>query len=348
MVLISYLSRRFSAYFLTFSLLLAVLVNFVEFVEKVVRTDSASLTDIAYFVGINFVVSLFDLAPQASWLATFFLLRELASQHEWDVLNLVGLTPQKCMAYVFGAGLLLAGGIAVVKEVWIVPLASHAQRYKLETFKQQSVDAIVDRWLMFDDGVFGHVGSFDFRTGQGTNLLLLYVDDVFLLKKIITAPTFNFGNDADALLVQQARLYDQASGQHSQLVEQTIMLQGFLPQLKADVQVPTLANLLGCVFGQGMHVPWNVRNELLYAALKRIVEYMHLILYPLLTFVLFALFVGSAQRSWFVLFIPYFLITLLGIWGDFLVLGSGVSAWLLLMLYFPVFLFLLSSLFVLA
>ena len=340
MIIFWYLTRRFLSFFVAVSLALALLFNFVEFFEKIVRLRSADTSVIAQFLGLSLIPNFFELLPIGVWLATCLLLKDLYQRHEWESLELLAYAPRRFFAFMFVMGLGLSMTTFVVYERWVSSLVFRAERFKLEYLKQASSQTIVSRWMELDNNQFCYFSVLDLKTLQGNDLLLVVLNKTFGLEKIIKSPRFTINTDNNTIHLGTAQVFD-VEGQHEPVVA-SLKLESpaFFSSLRTNFETPTLSNSFKKILLYRSVLPFGVYNELMGQLCTRLAYYLQLLIYPVLTVSLFMLWSNPYIR-WGAAFIAYPLFLLAGVIGQAAV-EHGLPAELLLIPYLLIMLFVLG------
>ncbi|MFH1831800.1 MAG: LptF/LptG family permease [bacterium] len=342
MVFLRYFLKRYFSYFFIINILLTGVFNIIEFFEKLVRITHTDVASIAYFIALNLLPSFSDLMPISAWLATCLLIREFNQQKEWETLLLLNINYKKLAGLFLCAGLIAVGFGLVLYEQVTAPLVARAQQFKVENFKQEVPTKIFKKWYQLDGQTFCYFDMVDLSTREGLNLLVLYVFDDFSIKKIIRAARFRLNISAQTITILQGDILDgegQILKEHVQ--DRVIMVPNFFVQVNSNGQSQKLVHLVPKLFTSGGGFAYAVGRDLLYVIMNRIFFYLQILLYALLTFLLFALLDRSQRLKWIALSFPYVFVIFLTYLGSFF-FQNGLSAWLFML---PSLLFLLIVIF---
>lgn len=305
-----YLTRRFLGYFTTLVLFLAFLFNLVEFFEKIVRVKHVAVGTVFHFLGLNILPSLFELMPVGLWLATCFLLKELATRHEFECLHLLTFIPRRFFSFFLLMGL----GVALVtfglREQFVAHLTIKAERFKKEAFKLHSDQKIISKWVELDEDRFCYFSVLDAQKSEGTDLLIVTMSPQFRFQQIITAPYFTIDPKVSSVIIPEARI--EQEGEEGRTVNNIVVNSpGFFSHLRMNFDVPTVGALTKKILLYRHVLPRGVYYELWYELLARIIFYIQLLLYPLMTACLF-MFTRHQYMRWLLMLLPYPLLTGMG------------------------------------
>jgi lipopolysaccharide export LptBFGC system permease protein LptF len=338
MVLIRYICKRFLAHFFIVSTLLALLFNFIEFFEKLMRAKHVGVGAILHFISLNFAPSLFDLMPLASWLATILLIKEFHQQNEWENFSILGITRKTIFKTILIIGTVLFAFHMVCKEKCILPLAFKSEHFKMETFKQHATQKIVSKWLLLDNNIFCYFSILDIDTAQGQELIILSLSPSFSIMQTIKAPIFYIDTHNQHLIIPHGYRYIAQENNHFPITDERLKLPSFFSQLQINIEIPSITNLSKHLIFNRNFLPESVKNELLATLLHTITSSLQIILYPLLTLCLLWLFPINNPLQWALIFTPYPIVVLCTTLIDFM-LAQGAPALLILIPYLIIMFF---------
>lgn len=304
-----YLFTRFFKYLITINLFFVFLFNFIEFFEKLLRVKHSTVYDILHFLWLNLAPSFFEQLPISCWLATCLLLRELYQQQEFESMLLLGLnlrTIFKIFAYM---GISIALVSFTVNEFFVTPLTFKAEQYKMEHFKQISTQRLINKWLMLEQNTYCYFSMLNVQTQEGADLFLLTMSPQSTIRSTISAPQFFMDTKQQLLKIPQGKMFNIETNQQSNITDITLKQPGFFSQIKIHHEVPSIINLTKNIIISSNIIPSSIRNDLLGQLIKRIFFYLLLIIYPLLTFGLFALAWRQELYRWVTILLPYPLLT---------------------------------------
>ena len=313
MVLARYLLTRFFLYLFSLTTGLTLLFNLIEFFEKMVRATQATTSDILYFVSLNALPSFFDNIPIAAWLAMCMLLREMHQQHEWETLALLNVSLRSLLKIFVFAGSFLVLFSFVGKEHLASSFAHKAELFKQEQFKQQSNKKLFNQWFSLDERSFCHFPYLDLETGTGSNFEFFELSDQFTLEKIISAPAFSIDTKTKRILLIDGVSVQAKEKTHETFEKKEILLPTFLTQLALQSRTPKPKQIFHLLVLDKKLLPTHVHNNLLYDFLSRILAHLMLLIYPVLTILLFFIAPYGNHYRWILILLPYpitiFLIT---------------------------------------
>ncbi|MBY0353760.1 LptF/LptG family permease [Candidatus Babeliales bacterium] len=307
MVFIRYFYKRFFTAFLSISFVLSLLYNFLEFFEKLVRVQQATFWQVAYFTALNMVPTFARMWPVACWLATCLLLRELWQRGEWQTLQLLGAGRARVLTLFLSAGFILLTLAVPLYEVGVLTAVDRAETFRKETFKGGVSGRITASWLMLEEHLFCYVGFLDSgQTGAfGKDLLLVYRNPNGSLEKLITAPTFQLDYQNQEITLCDGELFVAASNEQKKLVNEVLALPSLFLRLSMQHEQPSLFVLMQrlCLYRALLaHDAW---RELLLALAERVLFYVQIALYPLLTVGLFMACQHYAYVKWAAILLVY-------------------------------------------
>ena len=333
MVLVKYFFNRFFKYFFIINISLTLLLNFIEFFEKIIRIQHTTNLTILNFILLNLFPSFFETLPLSCWLATCLFLKELAQQNEWETLQILNVNYKKLFNLFFIAGAISATFSFIGKEKLALELANKSEKFKLENLKQNSQQKIINKWFTLSkDNLFCHVNVLDLKSNIGTNLTLIYMTPNFELQKVITAPIFNIDNSTKNIILPTSTITKPLKNKVKKTTNQIIKISGLFSQLQLEKGIPSLIAIIKNLNSSKNVIPPQIWNDIFYQLLKRIIFHIQIILYPLLTFSLFLLFFFHPTYKWIFILLPYPLITLIDTTTEFFI-KKGVSAFIAVFIY---------------
>jgi lipopolysaccharide export LptBFGC system permease protein LptF len=315
MILFRYLARKFSLYVGVIGFLLAFIFNFIEFFEKMVRVKQARALTITTFLGLNFIPTFVDLLLIGVWLATCFLLKELYWHHEWELLQLLTYVPQRffmCMALM---GLLVSSTAVVINEYCGASLAFKADRFKQEHLKQSMDHVLMTTWLELDHGRFCYFSALDTKKMQGEDLLLISMSEQGMLQSVIKAPLFTVDFNSMAITIPEGYEFDHEERDEKKIYAKILHVPAFFSQLRINLEIPTMSNLLRRVIFYRHALPQGVYNDLLGKFFARLSYFLQILLCPLLVAALFMV-TRHAYMRWVLALSAYPLCVIAGLIGD--------------------------------
>jgi len=304
MVLDWYITRRFLSYFVGISVMLALLFNVIEFFEKLVRLKTATPGMIIYFLSLRIVPSLFELMPLSIWLTTILMIRELYFHGEWETFPLVSFSLQRFLLLLTVVSACLMVVVFGIRERFVIPLSFTSDQFKEQFLKNGVGKKMVNKWVMIDEATFGYAHLIDFDQQTGEDLLLISMDNDFLLKKIMTVSSFGLDKKHNALICPEGHQYTIDGGEPLVLQNFCLHVPSFFSQLTVQLQAPTafflVKNLISCKH----FVPGRVFRDFLYELFLRLLFYITFLIFPVTTFLLFCL-VPATWYRWLVVALPY-------------------------------------------
>lgn len=339
MVLIKYFLKRFFKYVFIMDFFLAFLINFIEFFEKIVHAKDAGFSVILTFVSLNFVPSLFDLLGVSCWLATCLLIKEFQQQNEWEAFSLLNISYNNIIKLFFGASFLLMIFSFAFKESLVENLTFYSEQYKMEKFKQKSAQKLLGKWLMINKETIAYFGVLDLSSNSGSDLLMLYLNSDFTIKKVLNSKEFYIVPEKQELSIPVGLEFDIESNLPESIHDIKLTVPTLFSQIKVNLDVPTISNICQSLLNKNV-LPVSVQNELMYSLINRVISYLKLMFYPVLTIMLFKLFEDYLIAKWVVILIPYVLFTLIPLVTDQL-FTMGINPLIFLLIYLFIVLFML-------
>lgn len=339
MVLVRYFLKRFFKYVFVIGFFLAFLINFIEFFEKIVHAKDAGLSTILMFVSLNFVPSFFDLLGVSCWLATCLLIKEFHQQNEWEAFSLLNISYNKIIKLFISASFLLMVFSFTLKETLVENLTSYSEQYKMEKFKQKSVQKVLGRWLMLNQESIAYFGVLDLSTNSGSDLLMLYLNPDFTIKKVLNSKEFYIIPEKQELCITSGLEFDIENNAPEAIHDLNLTVPTLFSQIKVNLDIPTISNISQNLLNKNI-LPVSVQNELIYAIITRLVSYLKLMFYPILTFMLYVLFSNFIILKWVAILMPYVLFTFISLVTDYL-FSTGINPLMFLFIYLFIVLFML-------
>lgn len=345
MVLIRYFFKRFFSYFIVINVSFTLLFNLIEFFEKLVRANQVSITTILHFIALNIPTSFFENFAISTWLATCLLIKELAQQNEWEALNILTISNKKVFSILLYIGIILSIISFVGKEKLILTLWNKAETFKIEKLKQSSQQKLVNKWIILPQDSFKHKNVFcffqflDLQKNTGTGLILLYMNEHFQIEKTLQSTSFYTYTQKKQIHIPEGITIETNNSTQKKIQHKTIFMPSFFSQLQLGLKIPTLSIITKNLISGKNILPDIVLNNLLLQLLTRIISHIHVFIYPLLTFLLFALFAPYKRYRWCAILLPYPFITFLDIAINFII-QKGFTAWFIVWIYL-IFVFLI-------
>ena len=305
MTLSRYIATRFFTYIFFINAGLTLLFGLIEFFEKMMRTQQATVGSILYFIVLSLVPSFFENLPIASWLATCMLIKEMHQQNEWDLIKLLNIPLKKIFFLILFCATALATAGFVGKEFVSYRTAQKAEEFKQEQFKQKKNTKIFNQWFMLKEQTFCHFQYLDIETNKGDSISLFEVSPQFSIEKITMAKKFKIDSESKKITIEKGTTILTKSKKQISLENESIFLPRFFTQLNMAGHTPKFTRLLRIVIFGKKSLPTHVYHQLLYLFLQRILIHLLLILYPLLTIALFLAAPIYGHYRWVLIFLPY-------------------------------------------
>lgn len=329
MVFVRYFFKRYCYYVGTITLLLTGLLTLIELFEKLMRVSHASLANVGIFLGLNAVPVLVDNCAVGCWLATGLLLREFYVHHEWELMMMLNINNQELIRLFVLAGCLFTTVVIVSKELFVCKLAFKAEQFKIKHFKQKAPQLLVHRWIQLSDSRFCYIGMLDMGTNSGQDITLLTMSSDFSIEQACIGSSFSVDLETNQLIIEQGSSFDAQSHQCIPINQKVMNFPELFSQLSLEAQVPTALNLYKVLVHAYKQLPTSVANKLLYQLLKIITSYFYVLLYSLITILLFTLWYDHNRLRWIALCAAYPLFLTGQALLDFLI-SYGCSAWIAL------------------
>jgi hypothetical protein len=148
----------------------------------------------------------------------------------------------------------------------------------------------------------------------------------FTIQKTISAPFFLVDSKQKNLSIPQGKLFDVEKNTQTRITNYIINNPSFFSQIKIHYEIPSIINLSKNLILSYNIIPAAVSNDLLGQLLKRILLYLLLIIYPLLTFGFFGLLWRYSMYRWIIIFTPYPIVIISSLFAD-LLLHHRFNAW---------------------
>lgn len=343
MVLEFYFFKRYFKYFFLINSAFTILFNFIEFFEKFIHAKHVATSVVLHFVALNIPPSFFENIPVSCWLATCLLIKEFAQQNEWEFFQILSIDYKKIFNLFLAAGLITATFSFVGKEKLTLHLATKAEKFKLEKFKQNSQQKIVNKWLTLvvdeqnlNKNLFCYFNILDLQSNKGKGLTLIYMTTNFEIEKVITAQDFEIQFNDQKVFIPDGTSIELENKSHEKLKDFSISIPSFFSQLQININIPSLFFLTKNLISDKKILPFEIWNDLLAQLLKKIYFHIQVIIYPLLTICLFLLFFHYPLLKWLMIFLPYPLLTLTSVTVDTIV-QKGLNSFLTLIPYLLLF-----------
>jgi len=301
MVIYKYLARRFFLYTTLVSILFATLVTFVAFFEKIVRCQQAILTDVLWFLGLNFLPNLVDFLPVSIWLATCLLLKDLWAYNEWDLMQFLGFIPRRLFIFAAIIGTVMCLCTFVAKESFINSLGVRAEHFKMQNIKKQPLvdQRVTNIWTECADNMFCYIGIFDGKTQQGTDLSLLKFQSSFdELTMLISAPHFSLNIQTKEICIPVARQINVRTRQETTEYNMKFHVPMLFMQIGTGLENSSLIKLFSKIIFCKNLLPSSVYGDLVNKLMSSLSFYMQLLFYPFIMFGLVLLFGHTTRRRW--------------------------------------------------
>ena len=298
MILTKYLARKFFTYLVTASTSIALLYNLIEFFEKLMRAHHATLSEISVFILLNLLPSFFELLPVSIWLATCLLIRELYLAGGWENLSLLSVRPHEILRHAFIGGAVLCTLSLVGKEWAINQVTKKVTHYKMKRLKSAQHQKIYNRWFCLDQQRFINIDYLDLTMGSGEGLLLLELDEQFLLKKRIWIPHFELTsstNTIQSIKTNASVLEGIFNTTHKKLI---LHLPELVANLRLNAHTPTLTRLASTLFSARRLLSPQTLHRELCSFFMRILTHLQPLIYTVLPLGLFLLFPPSSLLLW--------------------------------------------------
>ncbi len=309
MIFACYLLRRYVSYVVGIALFFAGLSNLVEFFEKLIRVSGASVTDIAHFVFLHFGPSFIEYMPLASWLAVVLIIREYHQRHEWDTLSLLMITKRTLCLLFFFSGCFVALGAFFLNECLVVPISSKAERFRSETFKKLTHGTINNKSMWLPNNIFCSIDLLDVQKNEGDGLVLVCLSPSFTLEKVYTIDRFKLDAEQNQLHFYNGFVFSSLDKRTTEINNFSLKMPSFLASLRMHYEVPRIWTLTKTLMLHRHVLAYAAYFDTLQQLIKRLLFYLQIMVYPLLTIFLFYLAEPFGSWKWLALLVPYGLLT---------------------------------------
>jgi hypothetical protein len=237
-------------------------------------------------------------------------IKEMHQQNEWEIIQLLNIGTKKIFFLIFLAGGTLMISSFVGKELITERIAQAAENFRQKEFKQNSSQKLFNQWFALKNS-FCHFNYLDLKKNNGSNFSLIKFYDNFTIQKVISAEKFSIDQEKKEIIIENGSSISIKKKEQKNILNQKISLPSFFTQLPMKATIPTLKNLFHVIIFDNNRLPTHVYKQLFNLFFSRILSYLLLLIYPLLTFMLFMLFPYHKYYRWFLIFLPYPLVTLL-------------------------------------
>lgn len=304
MVFTRYFYQRFFTTFFGISVVLSLLYNFIEFFEKLLSVQHATFAQIVYFTSLNMVPTFARMWPVACWLTTCMVVRELWQRGEWQTLQLLGAGRARLVAIFLGIGLVVLTIAVPLYEVGVLTAVDRAEKFRKETFKGGVAGRVIATWLTLDEQFFCYIGFLE-PTAVGKDLVLVYRHADGSLEKLLTASTFSLDYEHKQLTACDGHLFVAASCEQTTFAHHTLQMPSLFLRLAMQQEQPSLVVLMQrLLFYRGL-LAFDAWHALLAALAERLLFYLQIAFYPLLTASVFIMFQHYVVAKWVAILLIY-------------------------------------------
>lgn len=298
----SYIIKKFLKYFFLVTLLLALICNLVDFLEKFSR-NFGSLKAITGFVLLNFIPNFIDLMPIGSYLASLLLIKDLDAKNEWEYTSLIGVSQKKFINLAIVLGLIISLSTFVGKEFVFLKIEKFAQTFKEENLKNNKVKLLSNKWFLIDKNSFIYVDSLNMKNLEGKSLLVFMFDENFELKEKLEYKNFSIDlaknilqGDFEVISTHNQSKFDK------KLIDEKII--NFFRSIKNGTN-NVIKNLSDHAFKKNVDNDPLAKNELCNL-LNRFCSYFNPLIYLIFIFTLFFMCSWTqALKKWLLIFSIY-------------------------------------------
>lgn len=320
-----YFLKRFFLYTLAINSALVILLNVVEFFEKLMRVTCSNSSEILHFLWLNLGPSFFEQLPTSTWLATGLLLKELYQQQEFETLQFIGFTPQKlCTLFLIG-GISIASFSIGIHEYYITPLVFKVEQFKAEKFRSSSTKVLINKWMPLDAHTFCHFELLHLEEKKGNNIFIITLQPSYIINSTLSAPQFEINNTTQEIILHQGNYFDVINNTQEKFDTKTYKHPSFFSQITFLQKPPSIAHLSSTLFLNKKIIPYALYNDLFAQLCNRLTKYLLLILYPFFTCILFCFYWRSSRYRWLSILIPYPFFLILNVINTLLV-SNGIHA----------------------
>lgn len=315
MIFTRYFLSRFFINIFSINIGLTLLLNLIEFFEKMVRVKQTSIETILFFIALNIIPSFFENMPLSCWLGSCLTIKEMHQQNEWNVVQLLNIGTKRIFALILIAGTTLMIFNFFGKEIVTQHITKKAEQFKQEKFKQSAHEKIFNRWFALNKA-FCHINYLDLKRKVGTQFSMLELSPNFKIKKVTSAQMFSISPETKEIIISEGTMLSTDAKKQRALYDEKLHLPSLFSQLKIQGQALSLKQIFHVVIFDYKVLPKYVYHQLLYLFLSRFLIHLLLLLYPLLTFAFFLLFPYHRYYRWILIFVPYPLVVFLSTTSD--------------------------------
>lgn len=332
MVFGRYFLERFFKAFAIIVLALAVVVNLIEFFEKLTRTNQTNLGHLVEFLSFNFLPSCLQLFPIAAWLASCVIIREFFQHKEWDALFLLTIAQRPLLRWCCVAGAILMSVGCLLHETVGISLAQRSKMVKSEKLKHESVQTVSNYWGLLDRNCFCHVHFLDYKVGRGENIMIFSRDQEGMITTAVSCDTFLIDHLKQSITLPKAQVISYVDQDQPPTYICMTNLHYHAPNLFVQAQLTrealslvSLVNIFSRTFSSLSHA---LKYDLINTIAERIIFCLHLFMYPVIVFMLFFIWYHSLYAKWCVILMPYPAVIILQIMSS-LIHSAMPNVWFL-------------------
>lgn len=311
MVFVRYFLGRFIIAFFALAFVFALLLNVIEFFEKIVRVSHTTIGTITHFIILNFLPTFSHVMPLASWLATCLVIREFYTQNEWESLLLLNITYNVLFKLFIIAGFSVTFGALLFKEYLTIPLSSKAEQLRSNAFKKEIPTLITKTWYKLSDSSLCFIEFLDLHSKRGEKIVIINLNQDGNVHTITTAPYFDLHPTTKHLLMPKKIMHDTATEISYTHKDEKLFIPELFLELSLRSEPLSLKSIFQKLFFNKNSFSSHAYTMVAYAFFEQLTFYLQIFLFPVIIFVLFSIFINFNYFRWIICLLIYPLFTAL-------------------------------------
>ena len=305
LVITKYFTKKFIINLLASNILITSLFSLVEFFEKIVRFKHSTVEAAINFVALNFIPCFLENLPLSSFVATLLLLKEIYQQNEWEIFHILNIKFKTIFQIIFFTSSIIATLNFFSKEVLIIKISQMAKNFKQEQFKQNNNRKFFNQWINLENKILCHFNYLDMGKNQGQDITILNFSESFELGKTILATDFEINKKEKTVFIPKAKVINSQKNLIKNIKNKTFHMPHLFAQLSSKDTIQSLSDLARLIFIENKFISKNSYHKLMYDFFERILRHLLIIIYPLLTLILFFLFPHARIYKFAIALTPY-------------------------------------------
>jgi len=304
-VIEKYLAKKFITNIVTANILITSLFSLVEFFEKIVRFKDSTAEAAINFVVLNFMPCFFENLPLSSFVAGILLIKEIYQQNEWEIFHILNIKFKKIFKAIFFTTSIIAALSFVGKEIVVFKINEMAESFKQKQFKQTNNRKFFNQWINLDDKILCHFDFLDMESKSGQEISILNFSKNFDLEKTTLAKNFKINKKEKTIFIPEAKVIDPQNNTIQNVENLTFYMPHLLAQLNSKNSIQSLGRIAKLIFIENKLISKRTYNKLTYDFFERILCHILILIYPLLTLILFFIFPHAEIYRFTIAISPY-------------------------------------------